>query len=190
MIVAPPCRGCPGFAELQRRNAELELELSEWRAQDRGHREALETIERCVRIKDLLGLSPARARVLIALIDHAGNVQTKDRLLHVCADDEDALPKMVDVHVCAIRAALTRAGFDGAIETVWGYGHRMSMAMASRLKSWLEDPLGDADHDTPSAYELSVLGSAMSVGSAAMVLGRAPEWIDAQRNIRGLRRSA
>jgi DNA-binding winged helix-turn-helix (wHTH) protein len=190
VIAAPSCNGCSRFVDQQRKLVELEAELAEWRAQERGNRDAVVTIERCARIRELLGLSAGRGRILIALIDHPGALQTKEHLLNVGTDSEDVQVKMVDVHVCGIRQALDGAGFNGAIETVWGFGYRMSPATATQLGTWLARPEDGEQEEPLSPYELAVLGSSKSAGSAAAILGRTPEWVDAQRAAIGLRRSA
>lgn len=141
--VPSPCQDCPRALELQLRVTDLQAELQAWRDQHAGDRKATATIVRCAEIKMRLGLSPSAARLLIDLIDHPGELRTNARLFAVTAGKEDRGPEVTAVHLCRVRSALRRAGFEGAIQTVWGQGYRVSRSVGEQLKAWLAEADGD-----------------------------------------------
>jgi DNA-binding winged helix-turn-helix (wHTH) protein len=137
---------------LEARVAELEEELAAWRAEglDAARDDAL--MHRAVSLRDQLQRGDRRCAMvacgmLIRLIDHAGNVASKQQLVDAsrsvgsCWDREPAL-KIADVQVNFLRRGLSALGFPGMIETVWGYGYRISGANAMVLKAALEPERG------------------------------------------------
>lgn len=78
-----------------------------------------------------LGLKPAQDRILSLLV-RRGGVVPKDALLAAAAGRPDRLgsPRVVDAHICHIRAALEAAALEAAglpvsIQTIWGVGYRL-----------------------------------------------------------------
>lgn len=70
-------------------------------------------------------LTPVEFRLLVTLIERAGRVQSRDRLLADVWDvHADVFTRTVDTHIKRLREKLGRAG--NAIETVRGLGYRFS----------------------------------------------------------------
>lgn len=66
-------------------------------------------------------------RMLAALVEHAGRVLSRDKLLALGRDDDSVVaPRIVDTYVARLRKKLdaARAGWGARIETVTGAGYR------------------------------------------------------------------
>ena len=76
-----------------------------------------------------LALSPKEFELFRYLMDHAGEVVTREMLLrHVWKLSFDPQTNVVDVNVGRLRRKLEE-GFDGPVlETVWGTGYRLIAA--------------------------------------------------------------
>jgi len=74
-------------------------------------------------------LRPREYDLLVALMDAAGRIVTRDRLMaHVWDDPRAGSTKTVDVHVAALRQRLGENGPDGSrITTVRGVGYRLEL---------------------------------------------------------------
>lgn len=133
------------------RVAELEEELAAWRAMKRDEARDADAVQRETRIREALRSAtpeaggPAKARVLLALIERPGEVVSLDRLLDALRGlpgtqpDVEPMPKIVAVHVCKVRKALKALGRPGAIETVWGRGFRISADDVRWVRAYLLD---------------------------------------------------
>jgi len=77
----------------------------------------------------LIDLTPREFELLACLMRHAGKVLSRDQLLHEAWGWEFLVEtKTVDTHVKRLRDKLQQAGADpGVVETVRGYGYRISV---------------------------------------------------------------
>lgn len=74
-------------------------------------------------------LTPTEYRLLLLMVDHAGQVQQRQHLLQaIWGAEPDMQTRTVDVHVQRLRSKLGTAG--DMIETVRGFGYRFSDASA------------------------------------------------------------
>jgi DNA-binding response OmpR family regulator len=134
---------------LEGRIAELEQELAAWRGNSRNADRDFDEMQRLVRLRDRLQRGERRAALVAAgmfvrLIDHPGVVVTKGQLIdasrHPGVRDHEPELRMADVQVNFLRSALRRLGLPVIIETVWGYGYRVSAECAQLAKASLEPP--------------------------------------------------
>jgi DNA-binding response OmpR family regulator len=78
-----------------------------------------------------LYMSPTEFKLFRLLIEHAGEVLSRETIVKSVWDEEGAvMPRMVDVQVCNIRAILRQAGREHMIETVPRMGYRISSRSA------------------------------------------------------------
>lgn len=89
-----------------------------------------------------LGLTPHEGKVLGALMRR--EVQSKEGLLlalYGTRPDGD-MPdiKIIDVFICKLRKKLGRFGI--TVDTLWGQGYRLPMAMRDKIKATVNDQAG------------------------------------------------
>lgn len=127
---------------LRRRVRELEEELSEYaRAEHPGvcpGADAFDTADWQLRRRhrrptgqhapDVGGV-----RLLLILMERPGHCFSYDFLLDHLARSEDVRSKIVQVYGVAARRILGLNGLDGALETVWGRGFRLTPDAAEKL---------------------------------------------------------
>ncbi|WDR03643.1 helix-turn-helix domain-containing protein [Devosia algicola] len=82
-----------------------------------------------------LGIPPACCRMLWALV--SGKSGKKEALLRACVknmyDEPDI--QVVDVHMCRLRKVLRPHGV--TIDTIWGFGFRMTPESCAKVKALL-----------------------------------------------------
>jgi hypothetical protein len=92
-------------------------------------------------------LAPVSCAILAALVRRSPAVMTFDALLTARADGmlqrglwpkQDAIPKLVNVHICHVRRAFREAGApDEVIQTIWGTGY----SCTPHGKTWIDAQL-------------------------------------------------
>jgi hypothetical protein len=124
------------------RVAELEEELAAWQAGD-ARSEPRPAAERVYRLGEVLrpqlgGHAKTAARVLIDLLDHAGQVRPGWRIgetmaVRHCEQPED----LAKAGVCYARRALRGMGFGEVLKTAWGVGYVIHAADAPAVRTGL-----------------------------------------------------
>lgn len=129
---------------LEAQVAELTEELEGWRARaaevaahaaaDTREFQAMEAMARHLRGKRAPGQV---VRLLLYLMDHAGQVCRNETLLLAIRADEDTDLALVKVVLHYLRSALTGLGLPQAVITVWGVGYAMSPQAAAAIRERL-----------------------------------------------------
>lgn len=78
-------------------------------------------------------LTPTESAMLAFLVARAPATRTKEQILSAIYPNIDDAPelKIIDVFVCKLRKKIDRFGLK--IETVWGYGYRISRQTADEI---------------------------------------------------------
>lgn len=134
------------------RVAELEAELAEYQAAERGGASDDEALQRQHRLIERLrpiarrrgagGSAAIRvAKLLDYLLQHPGRLRRCEQILAAIAvrhvDAYETLD-LVKVYVCDARHVLRAIGLGDAIETAWGRGYLLRADRAEALKAWCE----------------------------------------------------
>jgi DNA-binding response OmpR family regulator len=80
-------------------------------------------------------LTPLESRLLSSLARASGRVVRREALVDAGWGDDinggpDNALRSVYVHVCHLRKRLTKAGFPGRINSVWGIGYELTLRAA------------------------------------------------------------
>ena len=125
------------------RIAELEAELAEWRAYDAQEWRERDDVDLLHRLKKRLGLRPTPARIALMLYEANGQPVHSEKLRinrlkpgkNMPDDTRMSEDKNVSVAIVHTRRVLGSS----AIETVWGYGYKMSPLGLEKMKGALGD---------------------------------------------------
>lgn len=134
---------------LEAKVAELQAELSAWRANDREEMAEADRAQRVaavvLRLKERFGRNrgygAGPVRVLLELLDNPGRLRTRRQLIIASRpqrDVDEVEPAMADVYVVALRRLLRGYGFPDAIATVRAVGWRLDRAQAPAICAALE----------------------------------------------------
>lgn len=131
-------------AELDRlrvENAAMELELSAYRQNARAAERDQAFQDRLIRVRLWASLGPQAGAMLLDLLDHAGQVRTREQL-QACAeirrliDDRDL--RGADAKLKRVRRSLAERGFPGAIRSLSGAGWTIERATAAQILKAME----------------------------------------------------
>jgi hypothetical protein len=89
----------------------------------------------------LFSLSPSQSRLLLTFIRR--REVHRDETLGILSLNVNTEAKVIDVQVCKMRRQLSNHGLE--IQTMWGFGHRMTTPMRRRALDLLLNELGKAD---------------------------------------------
>lgn len=122
-------------------NRELRDELECWRANEAADMDDHAELQRVEAVRRAFGCVPGTAGLLLVLLDRPGHLFTKPALeasLPVKNDvGGERHPKIVDVYICKLRAALDVHGLRDAIVTRWGAGVFLDPALAPAIQRLL-----------------------------------------------------
>lgn len=87
-----------------------------------------------------VGFTASELRIVRALASRPGMTFSRDAIANALYFDkrEEAIPKIVDVHVRKIRVKLAKCGSARWVETVWGLGYRLVHRNAAEALAVLE----------------------------------------------------
>ena len=124
--------------------ADLTLELVAWRAGRHAEEAATDAAERRDRWQRGLGLAPATARMLIALVDSAPRPLSFDRLVEAAVPGREAgdlthVENLARQYVSHARRGLTARGLTLNLRPVWREGYVVEVSEAAALRVAMGD---------------------------------------------------
>ena len=135
---------CSACEAKDRTIADMAEELAAWRAGRQTEDASSEAAERRDRWQRRMGLAPATARMLIALVDSAPRPLSFDRLVEAAVPGREAgdlthVENLARQYVSHARRSLKAQGLTLTLRPVWREGYVVEVAEAATLRAAMGD---------------------------------------------------